>query len=111
MTGLEPTFANAGELFSNITIGAATAAVYSLLFFAKKHVDKDRDGELDPDALEKFSPYKFGATVVVGASIGIALTIFGLDFSQETVAEMLSAHVGLVVLVESLIKLVVRSMR
>lgn len=77
----------------------ASALVYSLLFYAKKRVGKDKT---------KFEPKKLAATLIVGAVIGAFYGFYGIPIDQPTISELLVTYAGTVALVESLLKFLVR---
>jgi uncharacterized membrane protein AbrB (regulator of aidB expression) len=77
----------------SILSGMASAVVYSIIFYAKK---KQAGQEFDMD--------KFIATVIVGAAIGLGLGISGTEITQENVVQILVANVGVIALIESMIK-------
>ena len=76
------------------------AAVYSALFYMKKRAKKD-----DP---EDFDKTKFGATVLVGAGIGVSLALAGAEITATNIHETLPMYVGMVAIVESFLKTVWR---
>ncbi len=84
------------------TIGYAiiAALVYSVVFFAKHHL-KDKP--------ESFDWQKLGATLIVGAVIGGMFYLGDLAITAEAVEAQLIAYVGIVAIVESVIKIVVRA--
>lgn len=77
--------------------GAVAAAVYSVVFYAKKREDG-----------QDFDPAKFASTIVVGVFVGAFLSINGMDVTEENVTEMLVANVGVIALVESILKTIYR---
>lgn len=83
----------------NIAIAAVMGAVYSIIFFAKKRAN-------DPD--EKYNYFKLIATIAVGIAIGIGFELSGVDFGQARLFEQLTAYVGTIALVESVLKLLWR---
>lgn len=77
--------------------GIVSAVVYSIIFYAKKR-----------EAGQDFDPNKFIATVVIGAFVGLGLGLSGVEITQENVVQMLVANVGIIALLESMIKWVQR---
>jgi hypothetical protein len=84
-----------------VTIGSsmASAAVYSMVFYAKKRLSKDK---------QKLDIKKFLATVIVGAGVGAAFATQGVPINQASVGEKLAMYAGTVAIIESLLKSVFR---
>jgi hypothetical protein len=78
-----------------VIMAAVTSAVYSLIVYSKKRA-KD-----DP---EPFNIYKLGATVLVGAGVGISMELSSIQLSQQSVETQVAAYAGTVAIVESLLK-------
>lgn len=87
------------------TIGYAilAAVIYSMIFYAKKH--------FKPDKPESFDMAKLGATVVIGAIIGIVFHVSGLALTGEAVEIQLGAYVSVVALTETILKTIYRVLR
>jgi len=85
-----------------VTIGYAilAAAIYSVIFYAKHH--------FKPGEPESFNPAKLGATVIIGAIIGIVFYVGGLPPTAEAVEIQLGAYAGIVALTETILKLIYR---
>ena len=87
-------------LLQSAGTAAMMAAVYSLLFYVKQRAKKE-----NPEA---FDPTKFGATVLVGAGIGVSLALAGVEITQGRVVDSLPMYVGVIAIVESVLKTVWR---
>jgi len=57
---------------------------------------------------EEFDATKFIATVLVGALVGVVLYVKGAAITEEAVATQFAAYAGIVVIVENVIKAVMR---
>lgn len=86
-------------MIEQIALAVASAAVYSLVFYAKTKAS-------DPD--EEFNKFKFGATLIVGIGVGVSFQLSGVDFNQQDIANQLAAYAGTVALLESMLKVVWR---
>ena len=82
------------------TVGAAV--VYSLLFYLKKKAG-DTNGDVS------FDYYKIGATIVVGAFVGVSYALAGSPLDSEALTTQLVAMGGTVALVEGVLKTVYRA--
>lgn len=81
--------------------GVLFASVYALLWYARRR----------QSAGEEFSPYKFAATVVLGAIIGGVLVLSGDPLSQATVEAKLVTYAGLLTVITPTIRMVVDGLR
>ena len=57
---------------------------------------------------EEFDATKFGATILVGALVGVVLYVKGAAITEEAVATQFAAYAGIVVILENALKTVVR---
>ena len=78
-----------------ILIAVVSAALYALVGYAKSV------GE-EPDLA------KAGATMILGAVIGVLMAASGIDVTQINVTEQMVIYVGLVAVIENAIKAIVR---
>ena len=81
------------------TIGLAiiAAIMYAGTQFIKKN--------LDPEKPQEFDGGKFGATIVIGAGVGLIFGYSGLIPSESMVLEQLVAYSGLVAIIENVLKI------
>lgn len=79
--------------------GALVGAFFAAAQFARKRVDTPP---------EKWNWYKFGATVIVGLAVGAILGFQGIDITYALIVEQLAALGGTIVIVESILKAIVR---
>lgn len=77
--------------------GVVYAAIYATVWYARR-----RQSEGEP-----FAPYKFAATVVLGAVIGGALAISGDLLNQATIETKLVAYAGLLTVVTPVLRMAV----
>ena len=84
---LGATLATGGE-------AAIAAAGYSMLWYLRRRAQSSEPRQLS----------KFVATVLVGAAVGIAMGVAGIDVTQGSVEARLVAYAGAVSLVEAVIK-------
>jgi len=57
---------------------------------------------------EEFDATKFGATILVGALVGVVLYVKGAAITEEAVATQFAAYAGIVVILQNGIKAVMR---
>jgi len=76
------------------------AILYSLVFYAKK-LGKG----------EKFDPYRFASTLIIGAVVGALMQAQGVPVEQMTFEQRLAMYAGAIALTESVLKAVVRYFR
>lgn len=81
---------------------AASAAGYSVVFYAKKRIGKDK---------QVFNPRKLAATVLVGVALGVSMSLTGTSLEKEAIETQLAAYAGLVALVESGLKFASRTVQ
>jgi len=89
-------------LIEQILTAALTAAGYSVLFYAK---------QVDGNSPENFDRLKFLSTVLVGACVGGLMSISGIGVDKMTIQQRLAAYAGIIAVVESVIKVLVRKGR
>lgn len=89
------------ELVQQTLMGMMLAAVYSVVFYSKKRANETN--------FEDFNTSKFMATVVVGAIVGAGFAMLGLEVSADTIELTLASYVGVIAIVESLLKVVWRT--
>ena len=90
---------------TEITVAYAilSALIYSVIFYGKHH--------FKPDKPETFDPVKLGATLVIGAIIGIVFYIGSVPITAEAVEIQLFAYAGIVALAETILKIVWRGLK
>jgi len=81
---------------SSIFLAMLAGASYGGLFYFKARQNSG----------EAFNYWKFGATVLLAAIIGIAMGSLGLPVTQVTLDVQLVAYMGYVVVLETLLKLI-----
>lgn len=81
---------------ATIVGGAGFAAIYSILWYARNKAKSD----------EPFNRYKFAGTVLVGALIGAGFAISGTPITPETISTALTAHIGVIALLEPVLKII-----
>lgn len=77
---------------------AGMAAVASIVLYSKRYATDHED----------FQPRKFAATVIVGVACGIGLALTGDAVTQAAIEARLAAYAGVVILVETVVKTLVR---
>ncbi len=85
---------------SAIGLAAIAGAGYGVLFFVKANQNSG----------EEFNYWRFGATVLLAAIIGIAMGATGMPVTQATVEVQVAAYVGYVVVLETLLKVIWRKL-
>lgn len=81
--------------------GAAYAAVYAALWYARRRQHENED----------FDPAKFGATVVLGAALGVAMALAGDPLSQADIEAKLVVYAGLLTVLTPIIRMVLDGLR
>ena len=76
------------------------AIVAAIVFAASGYLKSAKD--------EEFDVTKFGATILVGALVGVVLYVKGAAITESSVTEQFAAYAGIVVIVENVIKAVMR---
>lgn len=82
-------------MIETILIAVASATLYALIGYAKSV------GE-EPDLT------KAGATMILGGVIGVLMVASGIDVTQIGVMEQVTVYVGLVAVIENVLKALVR---
>ena len=83
---------------SAIVLAMLAGAGYGVLFFVKAQQNSG----------EEFDYWKFGATVLLAAIIGVAMGAVGMPVTQVALEVQLAAYVGYVVVLETVLKLIWR---
>jgi len=83
---------------SAIILATLAGAGYGVLFFVKAQQNSG----------EEFDYWKFGATVLLAAIIGVAMGAVGMPVTQVALEVQLAAYVGYVVVLETVLKLIWR---
>ena len=83
-----------------ILISIFAAVVYSMSMYVKKC--------LNPENPQSFDALKFLATVIVGAIVGAVMAISEIPITEESFEKQFMAYMGLVALVENLLKIAYR---
>jgi len=60
---------------------------------------------------EDFNAVKFGATAIVGVFVGLSMHISGLPITEASVMVQMVTYVGVVVIIENVLKAIVRKPR
>jgi len=82
-----------------IILAMIAGAGYGVLFYVKAHQNSG----------EEFDYWKFGATVLLAALIGVAMGAAGMPVTQASLEVQLAAYVGYVVVLETVLKLIWRN--
>jgi len=82
-------------MIETVLIAVFSAALYALLGYLKSV-------EEEPDIT------KAGATMILGALIGVLLATSGIDVTQINVMEQMTIYIGLVAVIENVLKALVR---
>ena len=88
--------------FQSVIVAVAAASLYSLLWFSRQVVDPTKE-------TPKFDPWKMGATLVIGACIGLVSVITGIEISQAGIEAQLTSYGFLVAVVEQVGKALYRN--
>jgi len=78
-----------------IMLAVLSAIVYAVVAYAKTQK-------------EEFDALKFSATIIVGAIVGFAFAITDTPIAQASIETQLVAYVGVIVIVENVLKAVYR---
>ena len=89
--------------FQPVIVAVAAALLYSLLWFSRQVVDPTKE-------TPKFDPWKMGATLVVGACIGLVSVITGIEISQAGIEAQLTSYGFLVAVVEQVGRAIYRNL-
>ena len=89
--------------FQSVIVAVAAALLYSLLWFSRQVVDPTKE-------TPKFDPWKMGATLVIGACIGLVSVISGIEISQAGIETQLTSYGFLVAVVEQVGRAIYRNL-
>jgi len=89
--------------FQPVIVAVAAALLYSLLWFSRQVVDPTKE-------TPKFDPWKMGATLVVGACIGLVSVITGIEITQAGFEAQLTSYGFLVAVVEQVGRAIYRNL-
>ena len=89
--------------FQPVIVAVAAALLYSLLWFSRQVVDPTKE-------TPKFDPWKMGATLVIGACIGLVSVISGIEISQAGIEAQLTSYGFLVAVVEQVGRAIYRNL-
>lgn len=87
-------------VMETIILAVIAAVMYAGTQFIKKN--------LDPEKPQEFDGGKFGATIVVGAGVGLVFGYSGIIPSESTVVEQLVAYSGATAIIENGLKIIIR---
>ena len=65
-------------------------------------------GYLKSSNFENFEVTKFAATVIVGMAVGAIMYVSGLEITESNVVAQLAAYVGVIAVVENILKAILR---
>lgn len=85
---------------ATIAYAVISALIYSIVFFAKKRLNKESPAEFDPT--------KLVSTLIVGVVIGIGFYLGNVDITALAIETQLLAYGMVIALVESGLKIVWR---
>lgn len=89
--------------FQPVIVAVAAALLYSLLWFSRQVVDPTKE-------TPKFDPWKMGATLVIGACIGLVSVITGIEITQAGIEAQLTSYGFLVAVVEQVGRAIYRNL-
>ena len=89
--------------FQSVIVAVAAALLYSLLWFSRQVVDPTKE-------TPKSDPWKMGATLVIGACIGLVSVISGIEISQAGIEAQLTSYGFLVAVVEQVGRAIYRNL-
>lgn len=89
--------------FQSVIVAVAAALLYSLLWFSRQVVDPTKE-------TPQFDPWKMGATLVIGACIGLVSVISGIEISQAGIEAQLTSYGFLVAVVEQVGRAIYRNL-
>ncbi|MBA7593136.1 hypothetical protein ES703_00053 [subsurface metagenome] len=82
---------------TTVVYAVLAALAYSLMFFAKHH--------FKPDKPESFDKAKLGATLIIGAIIGIVFCIGNVPITAEAIGTQLISYGFIIMFVETCLKI------
>ena len=91
------------ETIQPILIAVGGSLIYSLLWYSRQVIDPTKE-------TPEFNPWKMGATLVVGACIGLVSVLSGIDITQAGIEAQLASYGFLVAAVEQVGKAVYRNL-
>lgn len=80
-----------------IVLAVIAAIMYAGTMFLKKN--------MDPEKPQEFDGGKFGATIVIGAGVGLVFGYSGIIPSESAVVEQLVAYSGATAIIENGLKI------
>ena len=89
--------------FQSVIVAVAAALLYSLLWFSRQVVDPTKE-------TPQFDPWKMGATLVIGACIGLVSVISGIEITQAGIEAQLTSYGFLVAVVEQVGRAIYRNL-
>ena len=89
--------------FQPVIVAVAAALLYSLLWFSRQVVDPTKE-------TPEFDPWKMGATLVIGACIGLVSVITGIEITQAGIEAQLTSYGFLVAVVEQVGRAIYRNL-
>ena len=89
--------------FQPVIVAVAAALLYSLLWFSRQVVDPTKE-------TPQFDPWKMGATLVIGACIGLVSVISGIEITQAGIEAQLTSYGFLVAVVEQVGRAIYRNL-
>lgn len=91
------------ETFLPIFVAVGGSLIYSLLWYSRQVIDPTKE-------TPKFDPWKMGATLVIGACIGLVSVITGIEISQAGIEAQLTSYGFLVAVVEQVGRAIYRNL-
>lgn len=88
--------------FSPILISIAAAIIYSLLWYGRQVIDPTKP---TPD---RYDPFQLVATMIVGAGVGVASLVSGVEITQAGLDAQLLSYGFLIAVVEQVGKALYR---
>lgn len=89
-------------MVEDILIALLSALSYSIIFFIKKR---------EKDEGEEYDYFKLGATMIVGLAVGLSIHFSNVDLTQVGFEQRLMLYTGVIAIVESVLKIIVRRIR
>jgi len=90
-------------VIETVLLAIIAAIMYAGTQFIKKN--------LDPDKPQEFDGGKFGATIVIGAGVGLISGYTGIIPSESMVMVQLVAYSGMTAIIENVLKIAYRWIR